>query len=44
MDAMPVTVGQEFDSYRCRVKLALKRFLVATQRAAELPLGGTTPD
>jgi fumarate hydratase class II len=38
MDAVPVTLGQEFGGYRRQVELALERLLAAAQGAAELPL------
>src|SRR5450631_4638379 len=41
MDAVPVTLGQEFGGYRRQVELARERLLVAAEAAAELPLGGT---
>jgi fumarate hydratase class II len=41
MDAVPVTLGQEFGGYRRQVELGAQRVLVATQATAELPLGGT---
>jgi fumarate hydratase class II len=41
MDAVPVTLGQEFGGYRRQVELARDRLLVAAHGAAELPLGGT---
>jgi fumarate hydratase class II len=41
MDAVPVTLGQEFGGYRRQVDLARERLLVAADGAAELPLGGT---
>jgi len=41
MDAVPVTLGQEFGGYRRQVELARERLLVAADGAAELPLGGT---
>ena len=41
MDAVPVTLGQEFGGYRRQVDLACERLLVAADGAAELPLGGT---
>jgi fumarate hydratase class II len=41
MDAVPVTLGQEFGGYRRQVDLARERLLEAADRAAELPLGGT---
>jgi fumarate hydratase class II len=41
MDAVPVTLGQEFGGYRRQVDLAGQRLLAAAVGAAELPLGGT---
>ena len=41
MDAVPVTLGQEFGGYRRQVELAGDRLLAAAAGAAELPLGGT---
>ena len=41
MDAVPVTLGQEFGGYRRQVELARERLLEAAEGAAELPLGGT---
>jgi len=41
MDAVPVTLGQEFGGYRRQVDLAGERLLQAAEGAAELPLGGT---
>jgi len=41
MDAVPVTLGQEFGGYRRQIDLARERLLVAADGAAELPLGGT---
>ena len=41
MDAVPVTLGQEFGGYRRQVELASERLLTAAEGAAELPLGGT---
>jgi fumarate hydratase class II len=41
MDAVPVTLGQEFGGYRRQVELARERLVVAADGAAELPLGGT---
>ena len=41
MDAVPVTLGQEFGGYRRQVDLACERLLLAADGAAELPLGGT---
>ncbi len=41
MDAVPVTLGQEFGGYRRQVDLASDRLLLAADGASELPLGGT---
>ncbi|MDQ1482867.1 MAG: fumarate hydratase, class [Actinomycetota bacterium] len=41
MDAVPVTLGQEFGGYRRQVELGRERLLLAAEGAAELPLGGT---
>jgi len=41
MDAVPVTLGQEFDGYSSQVDLSCQRLLQAAEGAAELPLGGT---
>jgi len=41
MDAVPVTLGQEFGGYRRQIELAVQRLLLAADGAAELPLGGT---
>ena len=41
MDAVPVTLGQEFGGYRRQIELARERLLLAADGAAELPLGGT---
>jgi fumarate hydratase class II len=41
MDAVPVTLGQEFGGYARQVELGADRVLVAAQATAELPLGGT---
>ncbi len=41
MDAVPVTLGQEFGGYRRQVQLGRLRILEACHGAAELPLGGT---
>jgi fumarate hydratase class II len=41
MDAVPVTLGQEFGGYRRQVELGRERLLAAAEGAAELPLGGT---
>src|SRR4051795_11751463 len=41
MDAVPVTLGQEFSGYARQVELGRERVLQAAEGAAELPLGGT---
>jgi fumarate hydratase, class II len=41
MDAVPVTLGQEFGGYARQIDLAAERLLLAADGAAELPLGGT---
>ena len=41
MDAVPVTLGQEFGGYRRQIGLAIDRLVQAADGAAELPLGGT---
>ena len=41
MDAVPVTLGQEFGGYARQLELGAERVLVAAQATAELPLGGT---
>jgi fumarate hydratase, class II len=41
MDAVPVTLGQEFGGYARQIELASERLLQAADGAAELPLGGT---
>jgi fumarate hydratase, class II len=41
MDAVPVTVGQEFGGYAAQMKLGRDRIRDALGRAAEIPLGGT---
>ncbi|SDP36173.1 fumarase, class II [Pedococcus dokdonensis] len=41
MDAVPVTLGQEFGGYARQVELGAERVLVAAQATSELPLGGT---
>lgn len=41
MDAVPVTLGQEFGGYARQVELGAQRVLVGAQATAELPLGGT---
>jgi fumarate hydratase class II len=41
MDAVPVTLGQEFGGYARQMELGAERVLVGAQATAELPLGGT---
>jgi fumarate hydratase class II len=41
MDAVPVTLGQEFAGYAAQMTLARDRLRAALGRAAEIPLGGT---
>ena len=41
MDAVPVTLGQEFSGYARQVQLGAARVEAALERVAELPLGGT---
>jgi fumarate hydratase class II len=41
MDAVPVTLGQEFGGYAAQIKLGRDRVRDALGRAAEIPLGGT---
>ena len=41
MDAVPVTLGQEFSGYWRQVELGIARVQAAAEGVAELPLGGT---
>jgi fumarate hydratase, class II len=41
MDAVPVTLGQEFTGYAAQVRLAQKRIKNALPQVAQIPLGGT---
>lgn len=41
MDAMPVTIEQEFSGYARQVELGIKRVESALERISELPQGGT---
>jgi fumarate hydratase class II len=41
MDAVPVTVGQEFGGFAAQVRLGLARVETALPRVAQIPLGGT---
>jgi fumarate hydratase, class II len=41
MDAVPVTLGQEFGGYAAQVRLGRERVLQALPHVAQIPLGGT---
>jgi fumarate hydratase class II len=41
MDAVPVTLGQEFRGYAAQIRLAAKRVRNALPQVAQIPLGGT---
>jgi len=41
MDAVPVTLGQEFGGYAAQVRLGRARISSALARVAQIPLGGT---
>jgi fumarate hydratase class II len=41
MDAVPVTLGQEFSGYAAQVRLAALRIRNALPQVAQIPLGGT---
>jgi fumarate hydratase class II len=41
MDAVPVTLGQEFGGYARAIELGIERIDAALPRVVELPLGGT---
>lgn len=41
MDAVPITLGQEFSGYARQVELGIARVKDALVRVAELPIGGT---
>jgi fumarate hydratase class II len=41
MDAVPVTLGQEFGGYAAQVRLGAKRVRNALPQVAQIPLGGT---
>ncbi len=41
MDAVPVTLGQEFAGYAAQARLARERVSDALPRASQIPLGGT---
>ncbi len=41
MDAVPVTLGQEFSGYATQIRLAVRRVGNALPQVAQIPLGGT---
>jgi fumarate hydratase class II len=41
MDAVPVTLGQEFAGYAAQIRLGRERVLSALPHVAQIPLGGT---
>jgi fumarate hydratase class II len=41
MDAVPVTLGQEFAGYAAQIRLAQERVRAALPHVAQIPLGGT---
>ncbi len=41
MDAVPVTLGQEFSGYAAQIRLGADRVNAALPRVAQIPLGGT---
>ena len=41
MDAVPVTLGQEFGGYAAQVRLGARRVRNALPQVAQIPLGGT---
>src|SRR6201993_5108661 len=41
MDAVPVTLGQEFSGYAAQVRLGIRRVENALPQVAQIPLGGT---
>src|SRR4051794_26671053 len=41
MDAVPVTLGQEFGGYAAQIRLGRERIQSALPRVAQIPLGGT---
>jgi fumarate hydratase class II len=41
MDAVPVTLGQEFSGYAAQIRLARRRIANALPQVAQIPLGGT---
>src|SRR4051794_36318750 len=41
MDAVPVTLGQEFNGYAAQIRLGRRRIESALERVGQIPLGGT---
>jgi fumarate hydratase class II len=41
MDAVPVTLGQEFSGYAAQIRLGQERIEAALQHVGQIPLGGT---
>src|SRR4029077_6799539 len=41
MDAVPVTLGQEFGGYAAQVRLGIQRVEATLRRVGQIPLGGT---
>jgi fumarate hydratase class II len=41
MDAVPVTLGQEFGGYAAQVRQGIERIEAASERVGRIPLGGT---
>jgi len=41
MDAVPVTLGQEFGGYAAQIRLGARRVRLALPQVAQMPLGGT---
>jgi fumarate hydratase, class II len=41
MDAVPVTLGQEFSGYAAQIRLGIRRVRNALPQVAQIPLGGT---
>jgi fumarate hydratase class II len=41
MDAVPVTLGQEFGGYAAQVRLGIQRVETTLRRVGQIPLGGT---
>ena len=41
MDAVPVTLGQEFDGFAAQIRLGAQRVRDTLGRVGQIPLGGT---